>query len=131
MRLVVADDHELLLHHRDDLPGVAHPGRWAGFGGAVEDGENPLQVVRRHQLMAGGRHWRRGAKGVRRSPPRLGDRAGQHSGCETETSGRLPHDKLMRTIELYGTRVVPTVRGLLEEAGKPGRDGASPMSTNG
>ena len=32
------------------------------------------------------------------------------------SAGRLPHDVLMRTIELYGTRVVPRVRELLAEA---------------
>jgi probable LLM family oxidoreductase len=31
------------------------------------------------------------------------------------SSGRLPHEKLMRTIELYGTEVVPMVRELLAE----------------
>jgi probable LLM family oxidoreductase len=30
------------------------------------------------------------------------------------SSGRLPHDLLMRNIELYGTRVIPIVRDLLE-----------------
>jgi probable LLM family oxidoreductase len=31
------------------------------------------------------------------------------------SSGRLPHDKLMRNIELYGAKVMPKVRGLLAE----------------
>jgi probable LLM family oxidoreductase len=31
------------------------------------------------------------------------------------SSGRLPHDRLMSTIELYGTNVIPKVRGLLAE----------------
>jgi probable LLM family oxidoreductase len=31
------------------------------------------------------------------------------------SSGRLPHQKLMRNIELYGTQVVPMVRSLLAE----------------
>ena len=31
------------------------------------------------------------------------------------SSGRLPHDQLMRNIELYGTKVIPKVRGLLSE----------------
>ena len=31
------------------------------------------------------------------------------------SSGRLPHDQLMRNIELYGTKVLPKVRGLLAE----------------
>ncbi|MDA8291954.1 MAG: NUDIX domain-containing protein [Actinomycetota bacterium] len=47
MLLVVTDDHELLLHLRDDVPGIAWPGCWAGFGGAVEPGETAEQAVRR------------------------------------------------------------------------------------
>jgi hypothetical protein len=31
------------------------------------------------------------------------------------SSGRLPHENLMRNIELYGTEVVPMVRELLAE----------------
>jgi probable LLM family oxidoreductase len=31
------------------------------------------------------------------------------------SSGRLPHDQLMRNIELYGTEVIPRVRGLLAQ----------------
>jgi probable LLM family oxidoreductase len=34
------------------------------------------------------------------------------------SSGRLPHEKLMRNIELYGTEVVPMVRELLAEEGE-------------
>ena len=33
MLLIVTADHQLLLHLRDDKPGIAHPGCWAGFGG--------------------------------------------------------------------------------------------------
>lgn len=29
--------------------------------------------------------------------------------------GTLPHDQIMRTIELYGTQVIPMVRDLLSE----------------
>ena len=29
------------------------------------------------------------------------------------SSGTLPHDKLMRSIELYGTKVIPMVREML------------------
>jgi hypothetical protein len=31
------------------------------------------------------------------------------------SSGRLPHAKLMRNVELYGTEVIPRVRKLLAE----------------
>jgi NUDIX domain len=40
MLLIVTDDGKLLLHHRDNKPGISHPGCWAGFGGAVEEGES-------------------------------------------------------------------------------------------
>jgi 8-oxo-dGTP pyrophosphatase MutT (NUDIX family) len=47
MLLVVTDDRRLLLHHRDDILGIPHPGCWAGFGGAVEDGETVEEALRR------------------------------------------------------------------------------------
>ena len=37
------------------------------------------------------------------------------------SNGTLPHDKMMTSIELYGTKVQPRVRELLDTAGyKPG-----------
>lgn len=50
MLLIVTDDGRLLLHHRDDKPGIAHPGCWAGFGGAVEEGETVEEALRREVL---------------------------------------------------------------------------------
>lgn len=50
MLLIVTDDGKLLLHHRDDKPGIAHPGCWAGFGGAVEEGESIEEALRREVL---------------------------------------------------------------------------------
>ena len=50
MLLIVTDDGRLLLHHRDDKPGIAHPGCWPGFGGAVEDGESVEEALRREVL---------------------------------------------------------------------------------
>jgi 8-oxo-dGTP pyrophosphatase MutT (NUDIX family) len=47
MLLIVTSDRRLLLHHRDDVPGIPHPGCWAGFGGAVEDGETVEEALRR------------------------------------------------------------------------------------
>ena len=47
MLLIVTDDQQLLLHLRDDKPGIPHPGCWSGFGGAVEDGESVVDAVRR------------------------------------------------------------------------------------
>ncbi|HUC12923.1 MAG TPA: NUDIX domain-containing protein, partial [Acidimicrobiales bacterium] len=50
MLLIVTDDGRLLLHHRDDKPGIAHPGCWAGFGGAVEEAESVEEALRREVL---------------------------------------------------------------------------------
>ena len=50
MVLLVARDGRLLLHHRDDKPGIPHPGCWAGFGGAVEPGESVEAAARREVL---------------------------------------------------------------------------------
>ncbi len=47
MLLVVTDDHRLVLHHRDDIAGIAHPGCWAGFGGALEGDESLEQALLR------------------------------------------------------------------------------------
>jgi ADP-ribose pyrophosphatase YjhB (NUDIX family) len=46
MLLIVTSDG-LLMHHRDDKPGIAHPGCWAGFGGAVEAGETVEEALHR------------------------------------------------------------------------------------
>jgi 8-oxo-dGTP pyrophosphatase MutT (NUDIX family) len=47
MLLIVTEDRKLLLHLRDDKPGIPHPGCWSGFGGALEDGESAEDAVRR------------------------------------------------------------------------------------
>ena len=47
MLLIVTEDGGLLLHHRDNKPEIPHPDCWAGFGGAVEDGETVEEAVRR------------------------------------------------------------------------------------
>jgi 8-oxo-dGTP diphosphatase len=47
MLLIVTEDGGLLLHHRDDKPEIPNPDCWAGFGGAVEDGETVEDAVRR------------------------------------------------------------------------------------
>lgn len=43
--LLIVTDGGLLMHHRDDKPGIANPDCWAGFGGAVEDGETVEQAL--------------------------------------------------------------------------------------
>jgi ADP-ribose pyrophosphatase YjhB (NUDIX family) len=50
MLLIVTEDGGLLLHHRDDKPGIPNPDCWAGFGGAVEDGETVEDAVLREVL---------------------------------------------------------------------------------
>ena len=47
MLLIVTEDGGLLLHHRDNKQEIANPDCWAGFGGAVEDGESVEDAVRR------------------------------------------------------------------------------------
>ncbi|HEY8986628.1 MAG TPA: NUDIX domain-containing protein [Streptomyces sp.] len=36
---------ELLLHLRDDLPGIAWPGHWSVLGGGCDPGETPQQAI--------------------------------------------------------------------------------------
>lgn len=48
--LLIVTDNGLLLHHRDDKPGIPNPGCWAGFGGAVEEGESVEEALRREVL---------------------------------------------------------------------------------
>jgi 8-oxo-dGTP diphosphatase len=47
MLLIVTEDGGLLLHHRDDKPGIPNPDCWAGFGGALEVGETVKDAVLR------------------------------------------------------------------------------------
>jgi 8-oxo-dGTP pyrophosphatase MutT (NUDIX family) len=45
--LLIVTEGGLLMHHRDDKPGIANPDCWAGFGGAVEDGETVEEALTR------------------------------------------------------------------------------------
>ncbi|NEN92374.1 MAG: NUDIX domain-containing protein [Okeania sp. SIO3H1] len=38
---------KFLLQLRDDIPGIAHPGKWAFFGGHIEPGETSEEAVKR------------------------------------------------------------------------------------
>jgi 8-oxo-dGTP diphosphatase len=48
--LLIVTDSGLLMHLRDDKQGIPNPGCWAGFGGAVEEGETVEQALRRELL---------------------------------------------------------------------------------
>jgi 8-oxo-dGTP diphosphatase len=50
MLVIITDDRRLLMHLRDDFPHIDHPGTWAGFGGATEDGETADEAIRREVL---------------------------------------------------------------------------------
>lgn len=36
-----------LLQHRDNVPHIWYPGHWGCFGGGVQEGEEPLEALRR------------------------------------------------------------------------------------
>jgi 8-oxo-dGTP pyrophosphatase MutT (NUDIX family) len=44
---LLRDDGAALLQHRDDKPGISHPGLWTPPGGHCEDGESPEECARR------------------------------------------------------------------------------------
>jgi 8-oxo-dGTP diphosphatase len=43
--LLIVTDGGLLMHHRDDKSGIPNPDCWAGFGGAVEEGETVEEAL--------------------------------------------------------------------------------------
>jgi 8-oxo-dGTP pyrophosphatase MutT (NUDIX family) len=45
--VIVLDDGTYLLQHRDDIPGIWYPDHWGCFGGAVDEGEEPVAALRR------------------------------------------------------------------------------------
>ncbi|HTU74446.1 MAG TPA: NUDIX domain-containing protein [Trebonia sp.] len=48
--LLIVTDNGLLMHLRDDKPSIPNSGCWAGFGGAVEEGETIEQALHREVL---------------------------------------------------------------------------------
>jgi 8-oxo-dGTP pyrophosphatase MutT (NUDIX family) len=45
--LLVLDDGRYVMQLRDTLPGIFFPGHWGCFGGALEEGEQPIDALRR------------------------------------------------------------------------------------
>lgn len=45
--IILLEDGRYLLQHRDELPFIWYPGHWGCFGGAVDDGEEPMQALAR------------------------------------------------------------------------------------
>lgn len=45
--MLVNSKKQILLHLRDDKPGILAPGCWAFIGGSVEKGESELEAIRR------------------------------------------------------------------------------------
>ncbi len=45
--VIVLEDGRYLMQLRDRKPGIWYPDHWGLFGGAVEDGEDPLDAMRR------------------------------------------------------------------------------------
>jgi len=43
--LIVLDNGQYLLQHRDNVPDIWYPGHWGCFGGAVDEGEDPLSAL--------------------------------------------------------------------------------------
>lgn len=48
--LLVNDDGELVIHLRDDKPGLPFPAHWATLGGAINHGEHPDEAMRRELM---------------------------------------------------------------------------------
>tara|TARA_Y100000588_G_C14226602_1_gene913423 strand:- start:795 stop:1247 length:453 start_codon:yes stop_codon:yes gene_type:complete len=45
--VITAENGRLLMQLRDDRQDIFFPGRWGLFGGAIEDGESPLEAIKR------------------------------------------------------------------------------------
>lgn len=44
---ILYQDSKFLLQLRDDIPNIAHPGKWAFFGGHIEENESPDVAIKR------------------------------------------------------------------------------------
>ena len=47
LAMIFNDDRQILLFKRSDAPDIWQPNKWALVGGAVEEGESPVQAVQR------------------------------------------------------------------------------------
>ena len=147
--LLVHRDGRILLHLRDDDPGIVHPGLWGTFGGSVEPGETPEQCARREVLEETGL-----ALGTLQPLTQAVDREGRGAvasvfyaeGDFEPAAVRLAEGRaveLFTVDELQGLPMVPFVRAAIRDvlvpllaspargrAGEgrtgPGRDGAQP-----
>ena len=45
--IIVLEDGRYLLQHRDDIPQIWYPDHWGCFGGAVDEGEDPITALKR------------------------------------------------------------------------------------
>jgi 8-oxo-dGTP pyrophosphatase MutT (NUDIX family) len=48
--LIVLEDGRYVMQLRDAVPNIFYPDHWGCFGGAVDEGENPVQALRRELL---------------------------------------------------------------------------------
>ena len=45
--IIRTPQEKFLMQLRDDVPNIWYPGTWGCFGGAIDDGEKPLEALRR------------------------------------------------------------------------------------
>ncbi len=45
--IIVLEDGRYLLQHRDNIPQIWYPDHWGCFGGAVDEGEDPITALKR------------------------------------------------------------------------------------
>ena len=48
--LIITEDGRYIMQLRDVIPDIFYPDHWGCFGGAVDEGENPIQALRRELL---------------------------------------------------------------------------------